>query len=47
MALLRREIDDLYVQFDIQLTHLAEIQLRFADLRSKVRHLRQQERPVR
>jgi hypothetical protein len=38
-SLLRREIDDIYRQIDTQLTRLAEIQLQFAELRSKLRDL--------
>jgi len=36
---LRREIDDIYLQLDSHLTRLAEIQLQFAELRSKCRQL--------
>jgi len=38
-SLLRSEIDDIYRQIDTQLTRLAEIQLQFAELRSKLRDL--------
>jgi hypothetical protein len=34
-----RQIDDLYLQMDDQLTHMAEIQLQFDRLRSRVRLL--------
>jgi hypothetical protein len=35
----RRQIDDIYLQLDTQLTRLAEIQLQFDRLRSTIRHL--------
>lgn len=38
-SLLRRQIEDLYQQIDCHLTRLAEIQLQFAELRSKCRDL--------
>ncbi len=38
-SLLRRQIDDLYEQLDCHLTRLAEIQLQFAELRSRCRDL--------
>jgi hypothetical protein len=38
-AVVQRQIEHIYVQLDAQLTRLAEIQLQFDDLRSKIRHL--------
>jgi hypothetical protein len=38
-AVLQRQIEHIYVQLDAQLTRLAEIQLQFDALRSKIRHL--------
>lgn len=35
----QRQIEDIYLQLDTQLTRLAEIQLQFDQLRSKIRHL--------
>lgn len=34
-----RQIDDIYLQLDTQLTRMAQIQLQFDDLRSKIRLL--------
>jgi hypothetical protein len=34
-----REIDDIYLQMDTQLTRMAQIQLQFDELRSKIRLL--------
>ena len=39
IAGVRRQIEDLYFQLDSQLTRMAEIQLQFDGLRSKIRHL--------
>jgi hypothetical protein len=39
LAGLRSQIDDLYRQLDAQLTRMAEIQLSFTIMRSKLRHL--------
>jgi hypothetical protein len=36
---LRRQIDDIYLQLDTELTRLGEIQLQFDRLRSTIRHL--------
>ncbi len=38
-AKVHRLIEDIYLQLDAQLTRLAEIQLQFDKLRSKIRHL--------
>jgi hypothetical protein len=35
----RQQIEDIYLQLDMALTRLAEIQLQFDALRSKIRHL--------
>ena len=38
-AVVKRQIEDIFLQLDTQLTRLAEIQLQFDALRSKIRHL--------
>jgi hypothetical protein len=38
-AVVRRQMEQIYLQLDAQLTRLAEIQLQFDELRSRIRHL--------
>ena len=35
----KQQIDDIYLQFDAQLTRMAQIQLRFDEVRSKIRRM--------
>ena len=34
-----RQVDDIYLQLDTQLTRLAQIQLQFDQLRTRIKHL--------